>query len=126
MENGISDAGVHALAESANLRRLTHLNLSGNCVDLDGVRALASSPHLGRLTGLMMGGYGFLTGYPDNLFEAAELLLSSVHLPKLTRVDIGYPTYGEPGAATKEAFRQRFGDRVVWGDGQSGLSGLDC
>jgi hypothetical protein len=124
-ENDIGDVGVRALASSANMRGVTHLNLSGNLFDIEGVRALASSPYLACLTSLRAGGYGFLNGFPGSLVQAAEMLLSSPHLPNLTRLDFGYPTCGEPSAEMKGTFRQRFGDRVVWGDGQPGLHGID-
>jgi hypothetical protein len=105
--------------------RQVSLNLSGSFIELDGVRALAASPHQACLTFLRVGGYGFLAGYPNSLVDAAEILLSSAHLPGLTRLDLGYPTYGEPDPNIKETLRQKFANRVVRGDGQPGLHVID-
>jgi hypothetical protein len=39
----------------------------------------------------------------------------------LNCLDVGDQMFGEPDPDMKETFRQKFGNRVVWGDGQPGL-----
>jgi hypothetical protein len=114
-ENSIGDDGARALAESANLGGLTHLNLKGNHLGPEGARALASSPHLARLRYLGLGGYRFLEAAP--VHEAAEALLSSPGLGNLACLDFSYPYSLLPSAEEREAFRERFGDRLVLGEG---------
>jgi uncharacterized protein (TIGR02996 family) len=114
-ENAINDAGAKALAGSANLVGLTHLNLKGNHLGPEGARALAESPYLARLTYLGLGGYGFLQAAA--VHDAADALLSSPHLSNLARLDFAYPYSLQPDADEMEAFRQKFGNRLVFREG---------
>jgi uncharacterized protein (TIGR02996 family) len=114
-ENAIDDEGAKALAGSANLVGLTYLNLKGNHLGPKGARVLAESPYRARLTDLGLGGYGFLQAAA--VHEAANALLASPHLSNLTRLDFAYPYSFQPDADEMEAFRQKFGNRLVFGDG---------
>jgi uncharacterized protein (TIGR02996 family) len=106
---------ARAVAESAPLARLTHLNLGNSRIGPEGGRALAASPHLRRLRWLRLGvaelgdeGVIALTGSPvldtviqleianNNLTDrAADAPLGSPHLANLRTLGFSVNNFSE-------------------------------
>jgi len=103
--NQIGDAGVVALARSANVSRLVSLSLGQNGVADAGVVALAASSHLPALEEL------YLNGNEGIGSVGAWALVRSPALARLRVLDLE-GTGVRAGSPVVNALRQRFGKKV--------------
>jgi uncharacterized protein (TIGR02996 family) len=87
-QSPVTDAGLHALAESPHLGRLTALGLSRNNITDDGLSALAAAPWLCGLSVLILGSNG-LTG------RGLRPLLEAPHPPRLTSLFLSDNALGD-------------------------------
>jgi uncharacterized protein (TIGR02996 family) len=131
----LSNAGprLPALAACPELARLAVLDLRGNLLDADGVRALAASPYVSglvelRLPGSQAGGAAARAlAASDRLPRLRRLHLPGASLsesdaraladsPHLRGLDVLDLCYGRIGPASRQALRERFGQRVTFDD----------